>query len=127
MRRVVVLRCEVVSLCRYQMLATEVLDVSGTGLLVSSDADAEKSEPVVVHLFTGEDDIVAAAEVSRVVRGLRREDRGEALGLRFTRVPGAPLRRLLRQLHGTPPPVPRRPIRCDYAASVRAIAAGRPR
>ena len=125
MRRVVVLRCEVVSLARYRMVATEVLDVSGTGLLVAANDEADPNEPVVVHLFTGAEDIVAAAEVARVVRGLRQTDRGSAFGLRFTRVPKAPLGRLLHQLRGTPPPVPRRRIRWDYARTVRTIANAR--
>jgi hypothetical protein len=121
MRRVVFLRCEVVSLAAYRMVGTEALDVSRTGLLVAAEGVAERHEPVLVHLFTGEGDIVAAAEVARVARGLRRSDHGTALGLRFTRVSSAHLDRLLTRLRGTPPPVPRRRIRPDYARTVRAI------
>ncbi len=124
LRRVVLLRCEVVSLARYQVVATEALDVSGTGLLVAAADVAEPNEPVLVHLFTGDDDIVAAAEVARVISGMRRSDHGAAFGLRFTRVSTPRLGRLLRMLRGTPPPVPRRRIRRDYASTVHGMMCG---
>lgn len=124
-RRAVSVRCEAVSLERFRLLGTETLDLSSSGMLVAADDVATPDEAVLVHLFVGDEDIVAAAEVARVVSGMRRSDRGVALGLRFTRVSSRRLHRLLHRLRGTPPPVPRRSVRLDYARSVQSISRGR--
>jgi len=122
-RRAVTLRCEAVSLDRCRLLGDRISDLSASGLLLPTDEPALENEIVLVHLLAGERPIVAEAHVARVVAGARRSDRGRALGLRFTRVQRRPLGALLRRLRGTPPPVPRRPVRPDYAATVRAIHA----
>ena len=109
------------SLDRCRLLGREVLDVSATGVLLAADELAWPHEVLLVHLFTGGERIVAEAQVTRVVPGLRRSDYGLALGLTFSRVSTRALRRLLHRLRGTPPPIPGRRLRTDYAAMVRAI------
>jgi hypothetical protein len=63
------------------------------------------------------------AEVTRIIRGRRPEDEGRAFGLKFLDV--APVSRLILRGHlrRVPPPVPQRPTRLDYAATIRQIAA----
>jgi len=123
-RRAVSLPCEAVSLDRCLVLGSRVFDVSATGLLLSADEPARQNEYVLVHLFAGDLKLVAEARVARVIAGARRSDRGPALGLRLSRVSRRALRSLLHRLRGTPPPVPARHVRRDYAATVRAIRAG---
>ena len=124
-RRVAPLRCEAVSLERYSMLGTKVLDISETGMLLAAEGDpGDLRDLVLVHLFDGASDVALQAEVARVLRGRRSHDRGVALGLAFTRAGGRAFRRLMGRLRGTPPPVPRRPLRRHYASAVAAIARG---
>lgn len=124
LRRAVRLEAEAVSMDRFRLLGRRVLDLSATGLLLSADQLARRNEVVLVHLFAGAEKLVAEAEVARVIPGARRTDRGPALGLRFSRVSARALRALLERLRGTPPPIPRRRLRRDYAATVRAIRVG---
>lgn len=66
--------------------------------------------------------IDAEAEVTRLVHGKRPEDEGRAFGLRFkdlSRISRLILRGNLRRV---PPPLPQRPRRMDYAATIRQIA-----
>jgi len=122
-RRVAPLRCEAVSLERYSVLGTKVLDISETGMLLAAEGHpGDLRELVLVHLFDGASDVALQAEVARVLRGRRSHDRGVALGLAFTRAGGRAFRRLMGRLRGTPPPVPRRRLRRDYASAVAAIA-----
>jgi hypothetical protein len=124
-RRVAPLRCEAVSLERYSMLGTKVLDISETGMLLAAEGDpGDLHELVLVHLFDGASEVALQAEVARVLCGRRPHDRGVALGLTFTRAGGRGFRRLMGRLRGTPPPVPRRRLRRDYASAVAAIARG---
>lgn len=124
-RRIVALSCEVVSTERYRLLGGHITDISESGMLVHAAQPAQLGEDVLVHLdlhdeFQGE--LTAAARVARVVYGRRQHDANPALGLRFTRVPRRRLARLLASLKGTPPPVPRRPLRRDYAATIARIS-----
>ena len=109
---------------RARLLGSRTFDVSASGLLVSALEPARPGETVLVHLFAGERKLVAEARVMRLVAGARRSDRGPAFGLRFSRVSGRALRALMERLRGTPPPVPARRVRADYAATIRAIATG---
>lgn len=124
MRRGVSLRCEAVSLDRYCVLGRSTFDVSATGVLLAADELGPRNEVVLLHLYLGDTELVAETQVTRVAPGDRRGDLGPALGLTFTRVSRRALRNLLARLRGWPPPVPARRIRRDYAATVRAIAAG---
>ena len=84
-RRVAPLRCEAVSLERYSILGTKVLDISETGMLLATQSDpGDLHELVLVDLFDGASEVVAQAEVARVLRGRRPHDRGVALGLAST-------------------------------------------
>jgi hypothetical protein len=122
LRRSVELSCELVSLERFAILGRRTLDVSRGGALIVASEDAEPGEQVLLHLTAPDQTRVCAeAVVSRVVHGQRRGDSGRALGLRFLRTPTLRLDRLMRQLRGTPPRVPGRHLRVDYAAIVRSI------
>jgi len=91
-------------------------------MLLAAEGDpGDLHELVLVHLFDGASGVALQAEVARVLRGRRPHDRGVALGLAFTRAGGRAFRRLMGRLRGTPPPVPRRRLRRDYASAVAAI------
>lgn len=124
LRRAIELPCEVVSLDRFALLGERTLDVSLGGALIAASADVEAGEHVLLHLTAPDQTKVCAeAVVARVVQGQRQGDSGRALGLRFLRASTLRLQRLMAQLRGTPPPVPGRHLRVDYAAMVRAIGA----
>jgi len=99
----------------------EVLDLSPDGLLlVGAHHGIPLGEGVIVSVRApGTSEwLNAEAEVARIVRGWRLGDPGLCLGLRFTYVDEAARLRLASRLHGMPPPIPRRPLRVDYARSV---------
>ena len=121
MRRAQPLTCEAISLDRYALLGVQALDISESGLLISAEDWASPRESVLLHIFGGSTEIVAEAEVARVIEGRRDTDWGPAFGLRFTRISRRRLRRLMGKMRSVPPPVPARHLRVDYAASLRAI------
>jgi hypothetical protein len=125
-RRAVHARCQAVALDGFRLVGERILDMSPRGLLVACDDRVDVGEEVVVSFRApgGGPWIDAEAEIARVVYGFRPEDRGYGAGLRFTKLDATDRGELLVRLAGCPPPVPRRalrPLRADYAASVRRI------
>ena len=119
-RRALRTNCEAVGLDGFRLLGERVLDLSPYGMLLAADAEAKLGESVVVSFKAPHSGqwIDADAEVARIVQGWRPWDPGYALGLRFTRISLAARIELREQLHGMPPPVPRRPMR-RFAPVVR--------
>lgn len=138
LRRSVRLPCQVVRERDFRLVSKLCVDISPLGMrvralpwLLSDDADdspiARGAEVLVsfrvpdagVHMDLN-------AVVSRVVRGRRRGDEAESLGLSFVGISALQGMILGARLKGYPPPVPMRHLRIDYAAAVRALHATLP-
>lgn len=124
-RRQVRLGCQVVSDSRFRLVAKRCLDLSQTGMLVESDADVAVGDEILVSFrMPGTSryfDLVG--RVARIVAGKRPTDAGRCLGVRFEGVDVLTAALLGVMLRGLPPPIPSRPPRIDYAATVLALAA----
>jgi hypothetical protein len=120
MRRAVRIDCQVVRSRDFKLLGARALDLSTKGMLVETD----------INVLTGEDVLVTfraprthqwfdcEAIVARVLHGRRPGDRGQCLGLSFETLDEWSRVMLRNDLHGLPPPIPKRAPRIDYAASV---------
>ena len=117
--------CEVVRESDFRLVGHRTLDLSPEGMLVRAADDVHIGEKMLVSFQATPLGIWfdAQAEVIRLVRGRRPEDEGRAFGLRFVDMP--PVSRLILRGHlrRVPPPLPKRPRRIDYAATIRSIAA----
>jgi hypothetical protein len=117
--------CEVVRERDFRLVGHRTLDLSPDGMLVRMAGDVDIGEPLIVSFQTTALGLWfdAEAQVTRIVKGRRPEDEGRALGLRFVDL--APVSRLILRGHlrRVPPVLPQRPLRVDYAATVRQIAA----
>lgn len=107
----------------FRLVGERVIDLSTRGMLVTCDGPVSVGEEVVVSFRApnGGPWMDAEAEVARLIEGWRPSDPGYCAGLRFTRLDGPTRNELLVRLAGLPPPVPMRPIRPDYAETVRRI------
>ncbi len=123
LRRAVRTRCQAVSADDFRLLGQRVLDLSPRGMLVAADTGVEVGEEVLVSFRApnGGPWLDAEAEVARLVEGWRPWDPGYCIGLRFTRLDAPSRGELLVRLAGLPPPIPSRPLRRDYAETVRRI------
>lgn len=117
--------CEVVRESDFRLVGHRTLDLSPGGMLVRAASDVYVGERMLVSFQATPLGLWfdAQAEVTRLVRGRRPEDEGRAFGLRFVDMPAVPRLILRGHLRRVPPPVPQRPRRIDYAATVRRIAA----
>lgn len=124
-RRGVRTECQVVAEEGFRLLGEHTLDVSTTGLLLLSDANVRVGEAVILSLRLpgGVSWIDATGVIARVVRGVRRHDRGRGVGVAFDRLATFDRALLLGSLHGRPPLAPGRDLRRDYASAVIAFAA----
>lgn len=122
-RRAVRASCQAVAIDGFRLVGQRVLDLSTRGMLVACDTNVEIGEDVLVSFRAphGGPYIDAEASIARVVAGWRPWDPGYCVGLRFTRLESAARNELLVRLAGLPPPVPSRPLRRDYAETVRRI------
>jgi c-di-GMP-binding flagellar brake protein YcgR len=119
------LRCQVVRERDFRLLGTRTLDISPEGMRVAVDTGEEVQigESLLVSFeatpfglwFDGE------ASVARVIRGRRPTDRGPAIGLRFHAMSSVARLILRGSLRRVPPPLPARPQRLDYAATISGI------
>ena len=123
LRRAVTTECQVVSDRLFRLLSDQALDISKEGMLVESDALTCVGEELIVSFRLPGTRLWldAEAEVARIVRGRRTGDRHRALGIRFTHIDSLNLAMLSGSLVGTPPPVPHRRLRRDYARTVEMI------
>ena len=93
-------------------------------MLLRCETEAEVGETVLLSLKVpgGSTWIDAEARIARIVRGLRAQDQGPALGLAFQKMSPFDRAVLTGSLEGAPPPPPARGLRRDYAASVMALS-----
>ncbi len=123
-RRAIRVDCQVVRERDFKLLGSRGVDLSPAGMLVMAQEPVLTGEPVIVafRLPRGFYWFDAEAVVTRVVHGRRPGDAGRCFGIEFqTLDPGCQSLQTLALRH-TPPPVPRREPRIDYAASVRLAA-----
>lgn len=121
-RRAVATDCQVVRESDFRLVGKRTLDLSEGGLSVVTREELREGDALLVSLRAPGTNawIDADAEVARI--GKRGKKRSRRVGLRFRRMDGVELALLRGALVGHPPPVPRRALRRDYAATVLAIA-----
>lgn len=125
-RRAVRIKCQVVRERDFSLVSEHAIDVSPDGMLVATDVgDLEPGENVFVTFRATALDIWfdAEAKVRRIVRGRRAGDRDRGVGLEFSNLPRVKRLILRGHLRRVPPPLPRRPPRIDYSATIRSITA----
>lgn len=122
-RRAVRSRCQAVTENEFELLGEEILDLSPHGMLVKSEREPSIGEEVIVSFRAPGTGLWMDAEatVARLVRGRRSGDRSRGVGLVFRRLDTVSHRILAESLRGSPPPVPARGLRKDYARSIRHI------
>jgi len=122
-RRAVSMTCQIVRERDFRLVAETALDVSPDGMLVATDVDIEPGENVFVSFRATELGIWfdTEASVARVIRGRRPGDKGRGVALRFSTMPRVKRLILRGHLRRTPPPIPRRAQRIDWAATVRSF------
>ena len=117
--------CQVVRESDFALVGHRSLDLSPDGMLVRQADDVTVGEKMLVSFQATQLGIWfdMQAEVTRIIGGRRPEDEGRAFGLKF--VDFSPVSRLILRGHlrRVPPPLPQRPRRVDYAATIRQIAA----
>lgn len=123
-RRAVRIQCQVVRERDFSLVSEDALDLSPDGMLVATDKELEPGENVFVTFRATQLGIWfdTEARVARLVRGRRPGDRGRGAALSFStlsRVKRFILRGHLRRI---PPPLPKRPQRIDWTATIRSIA-----
>lgn len=118
------LKCHVVADKGFRWLGGTTLDVSSTGVRLSTDATVELGETVVltVRLPRGRTWVDAHGRITRIERGTRDGDAGRAVAIEFTAIDRLDQALLAGATAKIPPPIPRRLIRKDYAATVIAAA-----
>ncbi len=124
-RRAVRIKCQVVREKDFTLVSEDAIDVSPDGMLVATDVgDLEPGESVLVTFRATALDIWfdTEATVRRIVRGRRAGDRDRGVGLEFSTLPRVKRFILRGHLRRVPPPVPRRPPRIDWSATIRSIA-----
>jgi hypothetical protein len=124
LRRAVRVDCQVVREHDFKMLGSRGVDLSPAGMLVMAQEPVLTGEPVIVsfRLPRGLYWFDAQATVARVVHGRRPGDTGRCFGLEFHTFDDDCKWFLALALRGTPPPVPCRAARIDYAGSVHLAA-----
>lgn len=123
LRRAVSVPCQVVTDAQFELLAERTLDLSVDGMQVETDNYVAPGEQLIVSFKSpiGHFWFDAEAEVVRNIHGYRRGDEGRAIALRFNYLDRVSKHLLSSRLEGFPPPVPKRRLRPDYAASIQSI------
>jgi PilZ domain len=125
LRRAVRVDCQVVRERDLRLLGDWALDLSPDGMLVVTRDVVLTGEEVIVSFSIPRTRVIvdAVATVARVVHGRRPSDRHRrALGIAFDAIEPDVERLLRASLRHTPPPLPSRRPRVDYAASVHLAA-----
>lgn len=122
-RRHVDIGCEAVRDADFRRVGERILDLSKEGAFLRTYRELALGDEVLVSFKAPRSRtwIDARGIVVRKIRGVRREDRGEGVGLFFLpleRVQEAVLEGALSRM---PPTLPARPRAVDYAAAVLAI------
>ena len=117
-------RCQVVRERGFVLLGERGLDLSATGMLLESSLHAMPGEPVIASFqipgtWRWLDTL---GTVARVARGRRTADHGSCVGVTFAPLSSEDDLFLRWALRRRAPPLPARPTRVDYAATVALIA-----
>lgn len=124
LRRAVCVACEAVAERGFRLLGGTLRDVSPEGAFLETDVEVDVGEEVFLAFRAPRTCfwIDAVARVVRRVPGRRTSDRGRGVGLRFEQIDALDRAVLRAALERLPPPVPARPLRKDYAATVLAVS-----
>lgn len=124
LRHAAELVCHVVRERGFVHIAGKTLDISVDGMRVASDADVALGDEVVlsVCLPRGRHWIDAQGRIVRIEVGTRENDDGRAIAIAFTAMDPVDRAMLAGATAAVPPPVPRRLVRRDYAATLRDVA-----
>ena len=124
-RRHVRIDCQVVRESDFALVGHRTLDLSPDGMHVRLSDDVLVGEKMLVSFQATQLGLWfdTQAEVMRIIRGRRPEDEGRAFGVKFTNMDSVSRLILRGHLRRVPPPLPQRPTRVDYAATIRQIAA----
>lgn len=124
LRHAAELICHVVRERGFVHIGGSTLDISTDGMRVCSDADVAVGDEVVlsVRLPRGRHWIDAQGVIVRIERGVRDGDLGRAIAIAFTAIDPVDRAMLAGATAAVPPPVPRRSVRRDYAATIRAVS-----
>lgn len=134
LRRAVQTDCQVVTDPHFELVGSEVLDLSTGGAFIRSEIYPRVGERVLMSLRIPRTRmwVDAQGEVTRVVRGRRltrptpfspnrRPTESQGVGIRFCDMDATTRALLQSGLEGLPPPAPQRRLRRDYAKTVRMI------
>jgi hypothetical protein len=124
LRHAIAVTCQVVRERGFALLGDRAVDLSPTGMLVASSCHATIGEPLIVTFELPGTGcwIDTFGTVARLSRGRRRGDPGRCVGIRFDALPKDDERLVRGALRRVAPPLPARPPRIDYAATVALIA-----
>lgn len=116
--------CQVVRERDFKLVGRKSLDLSATGMQVVSDLDVAIGEPLIVSFRAPRTDryIDAEAVVRRVIRGRRRGDVAQAIGLEFSSIDRGAFTLLKGALRRLPATRAARPSRLDYAGLARVVS-----
>jgi len=116
--------CHVVRERGFVDIGGNTLDVSVDGIRLRSDADVALGDEVVlsVRLPRSRQWIDAQGRIVRIERGTRTGDKGRAIAIAFTAMDPVDRAMLAGATASVPPPVPRRSVRMDYAATIIAAS-----
>lgn len=125
-RRGTVLPCRAMALRGLSAVGVQILDLSPDGMLVHCVRPVDVGERLLVRFRSprAQRQVDAFGKVTRVIVGRRPSDPSFAAGVRFTQLCRLSRAELSEELVGIPPPIPKRPLTVDYAASVRSILLG---
>jgi hypothetical protein len=123
MRHAVGLKCTVVRESDFREVAREAIDLSPSGMLVSTDRELEIGENMIVSFQATQLGLWfdTEATITRLIRGRRFGDEGAGVGLSFSTLDRVKRLILRGHLRRVPPPLPRRAQRIDWTATVRSL------
>lgn len=125
-RRSVLVDCQVVRERDFSLIGERAVDLSPTGMLLSTSRRVTVGEELLVSFRVPGTRtwIDTTATVARVVHGRRPGDRSPAVGLAFHPLQSHEDRLIRSALVPFPPTLPARPRRIDYAATAALICLG---
>ncbi len=123
-RRALAFSCEVVRERDFRRVAQTALNLSPDGMFVSTDDDLEVGESLIVSFRATQLGLWfdSEARVARIVRGRRGGDRGAGVGLSFSTLDRVKRLILRGHLRRVPPPLPSRPQRIHWTATILGLA-----
>jgi hypothetical protein len=122
LRRHVRMPCQVIEESGFTLIARECVDLSLDGMGVRALTPALAGQPLIVSFRAPGSSLYI--DVEAVVARVGWVRRLPLLGLTFTNLSTVDRGILAARLRGLPPPSPARPLRMDYAQTVREIALG---